>query len=38
MVMKSIALGLDLPEDFFDNKIDRQDHSLRLLLFEPLYF
>ncbi|KAG2152457.1 hypothetical protein BD769DRAFT_1624036 [Suillus cothurnatus] len=36
MVMKSIALGLDLPEDFFDNKIDRQDHNLRLLSYPPI--
>ncbi|KAG1822132.1 hypothetical protein EV424DRAFT_1539010 [Suillus variegatus] len=27
MVMKSIALGLDLPEDFFDNKIDRDGQA-----------
>ncbi|KAG1892229.1 hypothetical protein F4604DRAFT_1966573 [Suillus subluteus] len=36
MVMKSIALGLGLPEDFFDNKIDRQDHNLRLLSYPPI--
>ncbi|KAG2154999.1 uncharacterized protein EDB93DRAFT_1101994 [Suillus bovinus] len=36
MVMKSIALGLDLPEDFFDDKINRQDHNLRLLSYPPI--
>jgi isopenicillin N synthase-like dioxygenase len=36
MVMGSIALGLDLPEDFFDKKIDRQDHNLRLLSYPPI--
>ncbi|KAG1885351.1 uncharacterized protein F5891DRAFT_1233577 [Suillus fuscotomentosus] len=32
MVMKSIALGLDLPEDFFDNKIDH--YGTLTLLFQ----
>ena|SRR6267154_2499426 len=36
MVMCSIALGLDLPENFFDKKIDRQDHNLRLLSYPPI--
>jgi isopenicillin N synthase-like dioxygenase len=36
MVMRSIALGLDLPEDYFDKKIDRQDHNLRLLSYPPI--
>lgn len=36
MVMSSIALGLDLPEDFFDKMIDRQDHNLRLLSYPPI--
>jgi len=36
MVMGSIALGLDLPEDFFCKKIDRQDHNLRLLSYPPI--
>lgn len=30
-VMRSIALGLDLEETFFDNKVDQQCHNLRLL-------
>lgn len=30
-VMRSIALGLDLNEDYFDYKIDKQCHNLRLL-------
>jgi len=34
--MRSIALGLDLQEDFFDNKIDQQYHNLRLLSYPPV--
>lgn len=30
-VMRSIALGLDLDEGFFDSKVDQQCHNLRLL-------
>ena len=29
--MRSIALGLDLHESFFDQRIDQQSHNLRLL-------
>lgn len=29
--MRAIALGFDLQENFFLNKIDAQDHNLRLL-------
>lgn len=36
IVMRSIALGLDLPEDFFDDKIDQQYHNLRLLSYPPI--
>ncbi|KAG6842028.1 hypothetical protein C0991_003554 [Blastosporella zonata] len=35
-VMRSIALGLDLEEGFFDNKIDEQCHNLRLLSYPPI--
>ncbi|KNZ77167.1 UPF0676 protein [Termitomyces sp. J132] len=35
-VMRSIALGLDLDEDFFDKKIDEQCHNLRLLSYPPI--
>jgi len=35
-MMRSIALGLDLPEDFFDQKIDLQCHNLRLLSYPPV--
>ncbi|KAG6821525.1 hypothetical protein H0H93_000034 [Arthromyces matolae] len=35
-VMRSIALGLDLPENFFDNKINEQCHNLRLLSYPPI--
>ncbi|KAG6880168.1 hypothetical protein C0992_004620 [Termitomyces sp. T32_za158] len=35
-VMGSIALGLDLEEDFFDKKIDEQCHNLRLLSYPPI--
>jgi len=29
--MRAIALGLDLQENFFQDKISAQDHNLRLL-------
>ncbi|KAI0346827.1 Clavaminate synthase-like protein [Trametopsis cervina] len=35
-VMRAIALGLDLEETFFDNKIDQQCHNLRLLSYPPI--
>ncbi|KAF8646383.1 hypothetical protein AX16_007249 [Volvariella volvacea WC 439] len=35
-VMRSIALGLDLEESFFDDKIDEQCHNLRLLSYPPI--
>lgn len=34
--MRSIALGLDLGEQFFDSKIDQQCHNLRLLSYPPI--
>ncbi|KAL4076177.1 hypothetical protein J3A83DRAFT_4490152 [Scleroderma citrinum] len=37
VIMRSIALGLDLQEDFFDNKIDQQYHNLRLLSYPPIH-
>lgn len=36
VVMRSIALGLDLQEDFFEDKIDQQSHNLRLLSYPPI--
>ncbi|KAK7470405.1 hypothetical protein VKT23_001831 [Stygiomarasmius scandens] len=35
-MMRSIALGLDLQENFFDQKIDKQCHNLRLLSYPPM--
>ncbi|KAJ3732845.1 hypothetical protein DFJ43DRAFT_282806 [Lentinula guzmanii] len=35
-MMRSIALGLDLSENFFDRKIDQQCHNLRLLSYPPI--
>lgn len=35
-MMRSIALGLDLEENFFDSKIDKQCHNLRLLSYPPI--
>ena len=29
--MRAVALGLDLQENFFQNKINAQEHNLRLL-------
>lgn len=35
-VMRSIALGLDLQERFFDDKIDEKCHNLRLLSYPAI--
>ncbi|KAK0206702.1 Clavaminate synthase-like protein [Desarmillaria ectypa] len=35
-IMRSIALGLDLDERYFDNKINDQNHNLRLLSYPPI--
>jgi len=35
-VMRAIALGLDLGETFFDDKINEQYHNLRLLSYPPI--
>jgi len=35
-VMRSVALGLDLGESFFDRKIDQQYHNLRLLSYPSI--
>ncbi|KAI0082394.1 Clavaminate synthase-like protein [Panus rudis PR-1116 ss-1] len=35
-VMRAIALGLDLEETFFDDKIDEQYHNLRLLSYPSI--
>ncbi|TFY78148.1 hypothetical protein EWM64_g5864 [Hericium alpestre] len=35
-VMRSIALGLDLDEMFFEDKINEQFHNLRLLSYPPV--
>jgi isopenicillin N synthase-like dioxygenase len=34
--MRSIALGLNLGEQFFDDKINEQCHNLRLLSYPPV--
>jgi isopenicillin N synthase-like dioxygenase len=34
--MRAIALGLDLQENFFQDKINAQDHNLRLLNYPPI--
>ena len=34
--MRTIALGLGLPESWFDDKIDDQCHNLRLLSYPPV--
>lgn len=34
--MRSIAMGLDLGETFFDDKINEQTHNLRLLSYPPI--
>ena len=34
--MRSVALGLDLHESFFDQKIDQQYHNLRLLSYPSI--
>ncbi|RDB19906.1 hypothetical protein Hypma_012757 [Hypsizygus marmoreus] len=36
LVMRSIALGLGLEENFFDTKINEQCHNLRLLSYPPI--
>ena len=36
IVMRAIALGLDLDEMFFEDKIDEQYHNLRLLSYPPI--
>ncbi|KZT12727.1 Clavaminate synthase-like protein [Laetiporus sulphureus 93-53] len=36
LVMRAIALGLDLDEKFFDDKINEQYHNLRLLNYPPI--
>ncbi|KAF9226668.1 Clavaminate synthase-like protein [Gyrodon lividus] len=36
VVMRSIALGLDLDESFFDRRIDQQYHNLRLLSYPSI--
>lgn len=35
-VMRAIAIGLDLEEGFFADKIDQQWHNLRLLSYPPI--
>lgn len=35
-VMRSIAIGLELEEGFFDQKIQEQCHNLRLLSYPPI--
>lgn len=35
-VMRSIALGLGLEETYFDDKINAEDHNLRLLSYPPI--
>jgi isopenicillin N synthase-like dioxygenase len=34
--MRSIAIGLDLEENFFDSKINDKCHNLRLLSYPPV--
>jgi isopenicillin N synthase-like dioxygenase len=34
--MRAIALGLDLDEMFFEDKINEQRHNLRLLSYPPI--
>lgn len=34
--MRAIALGLDLDETYFENKINEQYHNLRLLSYPPI--
>lgn len=36
LVMRAIALGLDLEETFFDHKIHEQYHNLRLLSYPSI--
>lgn len=35
-VMSAIALGLNLEENYFDQKINEQCHNLRLLNYPPI--
>ncbi|KAJ8515346.1 hypothetical protein ONZ45_g7234 [Pleurotus djamor] len=36
LVMRSIALGLELDESYFDSKVNEQCHNLRLLSYPPV--
>jgi isopenicillin N synthase-like dioxygenase len=36
VVMRSIALGLDLDEMFFEDKVNDQCHNMRLLSYPPI--
>ena len=36
LVMRAIALGLDLEETFFDDKINEQYHNMRRLNYPPI--
>jgi len=36
LVMRAVAIGLDLEETFFDDKINEQYHNLRLLSYPPI--
>ncbi|KIK04621.1 hypothetical protein K443DRAFT_130624 [Laccaria amethystina LaAM-08-1] len=35
-IMRAVALGLELNQDFFDQKINEQCHNLRLLSYPPI--
>ena len=34
--MRAIALGLDLQENYFQDKVDAQEHNLRLLSYPAI--